>query len=138
MNHLNREELKKLAHEHEIPWQDVLEIARGLYRQAWVERADIYRIRCEVWRAYNSKVWRGTCRQSMKLKYRRAFNGGDHTMIPNFDLVAESISIEFRRDDTDAVEWLWEIITADKDHMPRFDDLLQQALNYLAFTGTPT
>lgn len=132
---MTRDELKQLAHESEIPWQDVLAIARDLYRQARDERDYIYRIRCDVWRAYNSRTWRDTCRCSMKIKYRyEFFGGGDYTTIPGFDLVAESVALCFCANQENACEWLWDIITRDKDRMPRFTDLLQQALNYLAMT----
>ena len=65
----------------------------------------------------------------LKWKYRRAFEGGDMTMIPGFDDVAKELAAteipELGQDNP--AEALWDLIVPAKPQLPAADDTMADA-----------
>lgn len=109
-------------------WVVVLRVFRELRAAQVSEREHLSEIRSRVWTAYNSSVWAGTSRQSMKLKYRRAFAEGDLCSIPRFDECADELmqSLPYVRD----AGHLFELISRPVDELPPVDETFELAITF--------
>ncbi|MBR9800571.1 hypothetical protein GYB59_02195 [bacterium] len=131
-------DLKAAAKANGLKWKDVKAVAQDLKAAARLDREWEWSIRYRVWELYAySKGSQPFWRHGMQTRYNKAFEDGDMTMIPGFDVTADLIAMEFLgcHGDNDPSQWLFEFLREPHNAMPPAREFYSQAIDYLLSGG---
>lgn len=123
-------EFKAAAVERGIDWSS----ARSLYDSMRAEELAQHDRQAEFRREAYRRLSGDEHGGRFKVGHRKEFNGGDHTTIPGFDVVAESMRAEypeFLGAETAAAE-LWDMLTTPAPEPPPAADTMRRALERAA------